>query len=536
MSGPSSGVVDAVVVGAGFAGLYMLHRLRKQDMSAVVFEAADNVGGTWYWNRYPGARVDIQSVEYCYSFSSALDEEWQWSEKYATQPEILRYLNHVADRFDLRRDIRFNTRVTAATFDDKTNLWTVTTDKGGAPVKARSVVMATGCLSVPKEPDFKGVNAFKGKSYFTSRWPHEPVDFTGQNVAIIGTGSSAVQSIPEIAKQAKHLTVFQRTPNFSMPAHNGPIPQEELELWKLNRPRYRAEATANAGNIRHTFPRDNLLLATPPEEVEQVLEERWKQGGFAILGSFADTGIDEKANEVVREFLARKIRAAVKDERTANLLTPRTYPFGTKRPCVDTNYFETYNRSNVSLVDISQAHIEEITTEGIRTAAQEYKFDAIIYAIGFDAMTGALDRVDIRGRGGLKLKDKWAHGPKTYLGLSIAGFPNLFTITGPGSPSVLTNMAPSIEQHVDWVARALADLAARRKATMEATQEAEDAWVAHVNEVANMTLFPKANSWYMGANIPGKPRVFLPYVGGVPAYRAKCADVVNNGYEGFTLN
>jgi len=536
MSGPTPTTYDAVVVGAGFAGLYMLHRLRSQGMSAVVMESADNVGGTWYWNRYPGARVDIESVEYCYSFSSALDAEWQWSEKYATQPELLRYLNHVADRFDLRRDIRFSTRVTAAHFDEKANHWIVTTDKGKEPVTARAVVMATGCLSVPKEPDFKGVNGFKGKSYFTSRWPHEPVDFTGLNVAVIGTGSSAIQSIPEIAKQAKHLTIFQRTPNYSVPAYNGPIPPEEIELWNLNRARFRAEAIATGFGIRHVQPEDRLLSATPPDEVERIFEERWKKGGFAILGGFADTGIDEKANAVAADFVARKIKSIVKDQRTADILTPKTYPIGTKRICVDSDYYATYNRSNVSLVDISQAHIEEITPDGIRTAAQEYKFDVIVYAIGFDAMTGALDKIDIRGRNGMKLKEKWSHGPKTYLGLSIAGFPNMFTVTGPGSPSVLSNMAPTIEQHVDWIARALSDLAARRKSTMEATPEAEDAWVAHVNEVAHMTLYPKANSWYMGANIPGKPRVFLPYVGGVPAYRAKCAEVANNGYEGFALN
>ena len=534
MSSPVPTTVDTVVVGAGFAGLYMLHRLRKQDMSAVVFESAEGVGGTWFWNRYPGARVDIESLEYCYSFSSALDEDWHFSEKYATQPELLRYLNHVADKFDLRRDIHFNTRVTTATFDEKANHWIVTTDNGHK-VTARAVVMATGCLSVPKDPDFKGLNSFKGKSYFTSRWPHEAVDFTGLNVAVIGTGSSAVQSIPEIAKQAKHLTVFQRTPNYSTPAHNGTIDPTEDELWKLNRARFRAEAISTGFGIRHVMAEDRLVLDTPPAERERIFEERWKKGGFAILGGFADTGISEEANAIAADFFARKIKATVKDPRTADILTPKTYPIGTKRLCVDTDYYATYNRSNVSLVDISQAHIEEITTDGIRTAAQEYKFDAIVYAIGFDAMTGALDKVDIRGRKGMKLKEKWAHGPKTYLGLSIAGFPNLFTVTGPGSPSVLSNMAPTIEQHVDWIARALSDLAARRKATMEATQEAEDAWVAHVNEVANMTLYPKAKSWYMGDNVPGKPRVFLPYVGGVPAYRQKCAEVANNGYEGFAL-
>jgi cyclohexanone monooxygenase len=534
MSGTSNSA-DAIIVGAGFAGLYMLHRLRKQGMSAIVFEAANGVGGTWYWNRYPGARVDIESQEYCYSFSSALDEEWRWSERYAPQPEILRYLEYVADRFDLKRDIRFNTRVTAARFDEAANRWIVTTDDGVA-TSARALIMATGCLSQPKEPDFPGVDSFKGKSYFTSRWPHEPVDFTGLNVAVIGTGSSAVQSIPIIAEQAKHLTVFQRTPNYSVPAHNGATDPEIEAQWTLNRARYRAEAMAQNSGVRQIDAQEQFALMTPPEKRRKIFEERWARGGFAVLGAFADVGVVEQANAIAAEFVAGKIREIVKDAKTAELLTPKTYPIGTKRLCVDTGYYQTYNRANVSLVDVSQAQIEEITPTGVRTAAGEYKFDAIVYAIGFDAMTGALDKIDITGRGGVKLKDKWAHGPKTYLGLSIAGFPNFFTVTGPGSPSVLTNMVPSIEHHVDWIARALADLDARRASTIEATPDAEDAWVTHVNEVASMTLFPRANSWYMGANVPGKPRVFLPYVGGVPYYRQKCAEVVANGYEGFALN
>ena len=526
--------IDTVIVGAGFAGLYMLHRLRNQGTGAIVFEAGSGVGGTWYWNRYPGARVDIESQEYCYSFSTALDDEWKWSERYAPQPEILAYLEHVAKKFDLKKDIRFNTRVTAAHWNEQTKRWLVTTDKGDK-FTARAVIMATGCLSIPKDPDFPGVADFQGKSYFTSRWPHDPVDFAGQSVAVIGTGSSAVQSIPEIAKQAKHLTVFQRTPNYTVPAHNHKTDPAIDELWKLNRARFRAQAAATSGCVRHVDPRDNLLIGTPPAEVEAVFEERWQRGGFAILGSFADTGIDENANKVVADFVARKIKSVVKDPKIADLLTPKTYPFGTKRLCVDTGYWETYNRPNVTLIDVSKAPIERITKTGIRTANTDYEFDTIVYAIGFDAMTGALTKIDIEGKNGLKLRDKWDHGPKTYLGLTIAGFPNLFTITGPGSPSVLTNMPTSIEHHVDWIARALADLDARKKQTLEATEAAEDAWVAHVNEVAAMTLVAKANSWYMGANVPGKPRVFLPYIGGVPAYRQKCAEVVANGYEGFEL-
>ncbi len=532
MTAPTT--IDTVIVGAGFAGLYMLHRLRNQNASAIVFEAGSGIGGTWYWNRYPGARVDIESQEYAYSFSSALDEEWRWSERYAPQPEILAYLEHVAKKFDLKKDIRFNTRVTAAHWNEQAKRWLVTTDKGDQ-VSARAVVMATGCLSIPKEPDFPGVSDFQGKSYFTSRWPHEPVDFTGLNVAVIGTGSSAVQSIPEIAKQAKHLTVFQRTPNYTVPAHNHKADPAIEELWKLNRARFRSQALANNSGVRQIDPQDRLLSQTPPDEVEKIFEERWQRGGFAVLGGFADTGIDENSNKVAADFFARKIKSIVKDAKTAELLTPKNHPVGTKRLCVDTGYWDTYNRANVTLVDVSQARIERITKTGISTANADYKFDAIVYAIGFDAMTGALTKIDIVGKNGLKLKDKWANGPKTYLGLTVAGFPNLFTVTGPQSPSVLTNMPPSIEHHVDWIARALADLDARKKQTLEATEAAENAWGAHVNELGAMTLMARANSWYMGANIPGKPRTFLPYVGGVPAYRQKCAEVVANGYEGFVL-
>ncbi|NOT42451.1 MAG: NAD(P)/FAD-dependent oxidoreductase [Alphaproteobacteria bacterium] len=532
MTSPTT--IDTVIVGAGFAGLYMLHRLRNQNTGAVILEAGGGIGGTWYWNRYPGARVDIESQEYGYSFSSALDEEWRWSERYAPQSEILSYLEHVAKKFDLKRDIRFNTRVTAAHWNEQAKRWHVITDKGDN-FAARALIMATGCLSIPKDPDFPGVGDFQGKSYFTSRWPHEEVNFTGQNVAVIGTGSSAVQSIPVIAKQAKHLTVFQRTPNYTVPAHNHAADPAIEELWKLNRPRFRSQALANNSGVRQIDPQDRLLSATPPNEVEQIFEERWKRGGFAVLGGFADTGIDESSNKVAHEFFARKIKSIVKDPKVADLLTPKTYPVGTKRLCVDIGYWETYNRPNVTLIDVSKAPIERITKSGIRTASGEHAFDVIVYAIGFDAMTGALTKIDLVGKNGLKIKDKWAYGPKTYLGLTIAGFPNLFTITGPQSPSVLTNMPPSIEHHVDWIARALSDLDARKKQTLEATEAAEEAWIAHVNELGAMTLMAKANSWYMGANIPGKPRTFLPYVGGVPAYRQKCAEVVANGYEGFVL-
>jgi cyclohexanone monooxygenase len=527
--------LDAVVVGAGFAGLYMLHRLRGLGFSARVYEAGAGVGGTWYWNRYPGARCDVDSLEYSYSFSEELDREWQWSERYASQPEILRYLDHVADRFDLRRDIQFETRVTGATFDESTGRWLVETDRGDR-VSAQFCIMATGCLSVPKEPEIPGLESFKGKWYLTGRWPHEGVDFTGQRVAVIGTGSSAIQSIPLIAEQAHHLYVFQRTPSFSVPAHNGPIAPEILEDWKLNRERHRREARASGFAILSLDPSEQSALATPPEERQRIYEQRWNQGGFAVVGAFADLIVSKEANDTAAAFIHSKIRETVRDASVAEKLMPRDYPVGTKRLCIDTSYYATFNRANVTLIDLRSTPIERITANGLRTSEAEFELDSIVFATGFDAMTGALTRIDIRGRKGSSLKEKWAAGPCTYLGIMTASFPNLFTITGPGSPSVLSNMVLSIEQHVDWIADCLAYLRKEAFASIEATQEAEEAWVAHVNEVANHTLFPMANSWYVGANVPGKTRVFMPYVGGFGPYRTKCAEIAANGYEGFTTH
>ncbi|MDP1736168.1 MAG: NAD(P)/FAD-dependent oxidoreductase [Caulobacter sp.] len=526
--------VDVVIVGAGFSGLYLLHRMRGLGLTARVFEAGDGVGGTWYWNRYPGARVDIESQEYSYSFSEELQDDWRWTERYAAQPELLAYLNHVADRFDLRPDIQFETRVTAAVYDEPSATWRVTTDRGDA-VTARFCGMATGCLSSPNEPDFPGLETFKGPTWHTGKWPHEGVDFTGQRVAVIGTGSSAIQSMPQIAAQAAHLYAFQRTPNYSVPAHNGPIDPAVVADWKANRADYRQQERMSAIGILAIAPTERLALETPPDERQKIFEEKWAQGGFAIGGAFADTGVDLNANATAAAFVAGKIREIVKDPKVAELLTPRDYPFGTKRLCVDTGYYEMFNRDNVTLVDVSKAPIEAITPTGIRTADGEYAVDSIVFAIGFDAMTGALGKIDIRGRGGQALKDKWAHGPRTYLGLMSAGFPNLFMVTGPGSPSVLSNMVVSIEQHVDWIADCIDHLGARQLSSIEATGEAEDAWVAHVNEVADTTLYPLASSWYLGANVPGKPRVFMPYVGGVGPYREKCDGVAANGYEGFAL-
>jgi len=526
---------DAVIVGAGFSGLYMLHRLRGLGLTARLYEAGTGVGGTWYWNRYPGARVDIESLEYSYSFSPELDAEWTWSERYATQPELLAYLNHVADRFDLTRDIQFETRVTAAHFDEAANRWTVSTDKGEA-VSARYCVMATGVLSVANEIAFEGADSFQGKTYRTGSWPKAGVDFTGQRVAVIGTGSSAIQSIPEIAAQADHVTVFQRTPNFSVPAHNGPIDPAVAQDWAANRAQYRREARETGFGIRMVDQQDQLALDADAEARRATFEARWQVGGFALLGAYGDLITDLSANATAAGFVAEKIRGIVKDPQIAEKLVPKSFPIGSKRLCVDTGYYAAFNRDNVSLVDLRETPIEAITPTGVRTSDATYEVDAIVYAIGFDAMTGALGKIDIRGRGGAALKAQWAAGPETYLGLMVAGFPNLFIVTGPGSPSVLCNMAVAIEQHVEWISDCIAWMGARQMGAIEATETAQAAWVAHVNEVAETTVFPLANSWYMGANVPGKPRVFMPYIGGFPAYRDKCNEVAANGYEGFAVS
>jgi cation diffusion facilitator CzcD-associated flavoprotein CzcO len=530
----SASALDAVIVGAGFAGLYMLHRLRGLGISARVYEAGSDVGGTWFWNRYPGARCDVESMEYSYSFSDELQRHWQWTERYASQPEILRYLNHVVERFDLRRSIRCDTRVTAAIFDETANRWIIQTDRGDR-VAANFCVMATGCLSATKVPDFKGIETFKGKRYHTGHWPHEGVDFTGQRVGVIGTGSSAIQSIPEIARQASQLFVFQRTPNFSVPAHNAPLSPDVIQDWNRNHAGYRhKERTSPFGFIFEMGAKGALEVSH--DDREREYDARWRQGGIQMLGAFADILLNKDANDTVAAFVCSKIRGIVRDPVVAEALMPTSHPIGTKRLCVDTGYYATFNRDNVTLIDLRATPIEAITPAGVRTSAEEYGLDSIVFATGFDAMTGALSNIEIRGRAGVALKQKWSEGPRTYLGLMVAGFPNLFTITGPGSPSVLSNMAVSIEQHVDWIADCLAYLREHRLATMEATVGAENAWVAHVNEVGHQTLFPLANSWYMGANIPGKPRVFMPYIGGVGPYRQKCDEVAAKGYEGFALS
>jgi len=526
---------DVVVVGAGFAGMYMLHKLRGLGLSARVYEQGGDVGGTWYWNRYPGARCDVESMQYSYSFSDELQEEWDWSERYAPQPEILKYANHVADRFKLRPGIQLNTRVDRAAFDEGSSCWSVTTSDGKT-VTAKYVVLATGCLSNARMPDIKGLAGFRGKVYHTGHWPHEPVDFKGQRVAVIGTGSSAIQSVPVIAEQASHLTVFQRTANFSIPARNAALTVEERNAFRANYPEIRRFAREVARNGIYTEMPDRGALDDGDNERRSKYESRWTRGGLTFMMAYNNLALDKAANDTAANFVREKIAEIVKDPQTAKLLQPNNHPIGSKRICVDTDYFATFNRPNVTLVDIKSNPIEEILPNAVRAGGKDYAVDALVLATGFDAMTGSVAKIDIRGRNGQTLNQKWAEGPKTYLGLMSAGFPNLFIITGPGSPSVLSNMIVSIEQHVDWITDCIAYMRDRHLDTMEAKREAEDNWVAHVNEVAQGTLYPQANSWYMGANIPGKPQIFMPYIGGVGVYRQICNDVAAKDYEGFAMS
>jgi len=519
-----------VVVGAGFAGLYLLHRLRSQGYSVVVLEAADGVGGTWYWNRYPGARCDIMSVDYSYSFDPDLEREWRWSEKYATQPEILAYANYVADKYDLRKDIQFATRVERANWDIKARRWHVRTGIGDEII-CGFYVMASGCLSLPKGIDIAGADRFEGETYYTHRWPHEGVDFTGKRVAVIGTGSSGVQSIPLIAAQAAQLTVFQRTANFSRPACNGPAPKEKVDAFIVDRNAYRQAARWSMTGVPSPIA-ELRALQVSEEERRAVYEAAWNSGDL-LPTTFADMVTNATANETYCEFLREMIRSIVRDPATADTVCPRGYYYGTKRACLDSGYYETFNRPHVRLVDLSKTPISTITGTSIETTGESLEFDVIVFATGFDAMTGAIVAVDITGRDGLSLKEKWAAGPKTYLGLTTVGFPNYFMITGPGSPSVLSNMMVSIEQHVDWVSDTIDYMRRAGLEIIEPTETAEAGWVQHVNDCADITLYPTANSWYMGANVPGKPRVFLPYIGGVGRYRKACDEVVEQGYLGF---
>ena len=523
---------DAVIVGAGFAGMYMLHKCRALGLSVRVFEVGEGVGGTWYWNRYPGARCDVESVQYSYQFDSELEQEWTWSEKYSTQPEILKYANHVADRFDLRSDIQFKTRVLSAEYSKIDKVWVVKTDRG-EKITTRFCIFATGCLSSSNTPKLEGTETFNGLSYHTGRWPHGGVDFSGLRVGVIGTGSSAIQSIPEIAKKANQLTVFQRTANYTIPARNSELSEEYVASIKADYPGLRERARNKpAGYDIPLNPQS--VLEVDIKDANNEFQRRWELGGTQFLGAYGDLLFNAESNKVAAEFVKNKIREIVSDPETAELLCP-TNIIGCKRLCVDTDYYATYNRSNVQLIDVSSKPIERITPQGILHDGTEYEFDAIVFATGFDAMTGALANIKIIGKDHSLLTEKWRDGPQTYLGLASNGFPNMFMITGPGSPSVLTNMLPSIEQHVNFIAGCISHVVDNGLSAIEPDRKAEEDWGLHVNEVADLSLRSTCASWYVGANVPGKPRVFSPYIGGFPKYVERCEQVVGNNYEGFTL-
>ncbi len=526
--------LDAVVIGAGFAGLYMLHRLRLMGLSARLFEAGNGVGGTWHWNRYPGARCDVESMQYSYSFDEAMQQEWWWSERYPRQDEILGYINHVADRFDLRRSIQLNTRVLSAVYDEATQRWAVATSAGDA-VSARFVISAAGCLSAARVPELPGLENFKGRQFHTGTWPHETIDFTGRRVGVIGTGSSGIQTIPVIAKQASQVVVFQRTPNYSIPAWNGPLSRHAQQAWKADYAKHREAARSTRSGILYEYS-TRAAASVSAEERQQEYERRWARGGANFTHSFNDIYTDAFANETASEFVRNKIRGIVKDPAVAALLAPTDHAIGTKRICVDSDYYATFNLPHVKLVSLKTEPMREVVATGIRTECALHELDDIVFATGYDAITGALAAIDIRGEGGRALKDEWAQGPSNYLGLMSAGFPNLFTITGPNSPSVLTNVIMAIEQHVNWISDCLAHMQRSGHQQLRATPAAQSEWMAHAREVASKTLFANANSWYTGANIPGKPRVFLPYIGGLGNYTVICNDVTAAGYRGFTFN
>jgi cyclohexanone monooxygenase len=524
---------DAIVVGAGFAGLYSLYKLREAGFSARAFEAGGDVGGTWYWNRYPGARCDIESMFYSYQFDEDLQQEWEWTERYSAQPEILAYANHVADRFDLREFIQFDTRVTSAVWDNEAGLWTVETDQGER-VTARFFILGTGNLSSTNMPEIEGRDSFEGPVYHTGQWPHEDVDFAGKRVAVIGTGSSGIQSIPEIAKQATYVTVFQRTANYTIPAWNEPLAPEVAKEIKQNYPALRAKAR-EFFSCNIIYPAGESPFDVDDATRIQDYENKWQAGGLGFIVTYRNLLQSDESNQTAADFVRNKIRETVHDPKVAELLCP-TNTIGCKRLCVDTDYYKTFNRENVELVSVAETPIEKITPEGVVVEGKTYPADAIVFATGFDAMTGSILEINIRGRDGVRIQDTWDGGPKTYLGLTVAGFPNMFTITGPGSPSVLANMIPAIEQHVDFILGGMTHLRDTGKGRIEAEPDAQVSWGEHVNEVADISLRATCDSWYVGANVPGKPRVFMPYIGGFPDYCAKCEEVVDNGYTGFVLS
>ncbi len=527
--------LDAIIVGAGLSGMYQLHTLRDQlNLRVKVLEAAEGVGGTWYHNRYPGARCDSESHSYMFYFSKALVASWDWSERYPQQPEILRYMNHVADFLKLWPDMVFNTRVQSAQFDEPNNLWRVTTSQG-EEWRAKYLITAVGCLSSANVPAIPGLESFTGEWAHTGAWPLDGLDMTGKRVGVVGTGSSGIQAIPVIAEQAAHLTVFQRTANYSIPARNAPLSEDFKQHVKQTADDIRQlmQETPNAHCFR-IQPRSAWDVSD--EERQAIYQAAWDKGGLQFRATFNDLLRDKEANDTAAEFIKHKIKQVVRDPHTAELLSDIDHPFAAKRPPIDSHYFETYNRDNVSLVDIRRHPILHIDAQGIQTSQAHFPLDVIVFATGFDAMTGSLLRMNITGRQGLTLKDAWHAGPRSYLGLQVPGFPNMFTITGPGSPSVLCNLPPQIEQHVNWITDCIAYLQAHGIQQMEADTAASDDWVQQVNDAANETLLPQVrHSWYLGANVPGKPRVFMPYAGGFARYRGICDDVAAQGYKGFLL-
>lgn len=525
---------DLVVVGAGLAGIYAMYRAVEEGLDVVGIEAGDSVGGTWYWNRYPGARCDVESVDYSYSFDRQLEKDWKWTERFATQPEIRAYLDHVADRYDLRGRFTFGRRVTAAHFDEQASTWTVTLDDGTRH-RTRFLMMATGCLSAPIRPDLPGIEEYAGTELFTAQWPEEPVDLTGKRVGLIGTGSSGIQVAPIIAEQAQSLTVFQRTANYTVPARNRPLTEEEWQQVQETYPERReASRYAPAGSLSTTHPRKATEVSA--EERQRAFEARWQEGGVLFAKTFPDQSVDIEANDYAREFAEAKIREIVQDPRVAEDLIPTDYPIGTKRIVTDTGYYEMYNRDNVELVNLRKHPIEQVTAWGIKTDEASYELDVIVFATGFDALTGALTSIDLRGARGAVLADEWAHGPETYLGLGVAGFPNLITLNGPGSPSVLANMSTHTEQQVDWGMDLIRFCRAHGFDQAEPRRDAAEKWTAHLGEVAAGTLFTRAASWYMGANIEGKTRTFMPYIGGFGNYRRLCDEARDGGFEGYVLS
>jgi cation diffusion facilitator CzcD-associated flavoprotein CzcO len=525
---------DAVIVGAGISGMYQLHKLREIGLTAKVFETGTGVGGTWYWNRYPGARFDSESVSYGYSFSEELLQEWNWSEHFSPQPDNLKYLNYVADKFDLRQDIQFSTRVVSAHYAEDENKWTVTTDDGKA-TKCQFFITAVGVLSTPFIPEIPGLKNFTRASWHTANWPKERVAFEGKRVGVIGTGATAVQLIPEIAKTVGELTVFQRTANFCKPIGNRPITDAEQKEIKANYPAIFQRCKETFGSFLADFEKRSAFDVTP-EEREARYEELWNEPGFGFwLGTYEDILTDLKANETQAEFVRKKIRSRVHDPKVAEMLSPKGHPFGTKRVPLENGYYEVYNQSNVELVDIKATPIEMVTASGLKTTEKEYEFDMLLLATGFDTVTGSLDRIEIRGSGGVALKEKWVDGPKTYLGMGSSGFPNMFTVVGPHNGATFCNIPRCIEQNVEWVTDCIKYMNESGISRIDPNKDAEEEWTAHVQDVASGSLFSKADSWFMGANIPGKPRQMYLYAGGSPLYRKTCDRVAENNYEGYTL-